>query len=71
MRKLNQTGAAARVWAAATATPIQAETANYVAACNNARSLTHGVRPGIEPVSSQILCGPTVPQTGTPTSLSV
>ena len=36
----------------ATATPVQAASATYAAACGNTRSLTHLVRPGIEPTSS-------------------
>ena len=35
---------------------IRAASAAYPAACSNARSLTHGARPGIEPASSWTLC---------------
>ena len=37
--------------------PIWAASATYPAACSNAGSLTHGVRPGIESESSRILVG--------------
>ena len=36
---------------------IQAISANYDAACGNARSLTHRARPGVEPASSWTLIG--------------
>ena len=36
---------------------IQAESATYTIAHNNAGSLTHWVRPGMEPASSWILVG--------------
>ena len=39
----------------ATAMPDRAASANYTTTYSNAGSLTHGVRPGIEPVSSWIL----------------
>ena len=35
---------------------IRAASATYAAACNNAGSLTHWARPGIEPASSRIPC---------------
>ena len=37
---------------------IQAKNAKYSVACSKAGSLTHQVRPGIKPVSSQRLCQP-------------
>ena len=36
---------------------IWAASANYATTCGNAGSLTHWVKPGIEPTSSWILCG--------------
>jgi len=41
----------------ATACQIQATSASYTTAYGNARSLTHGVRPGIEAAISWFLVG--------------
>ena len=40
-----------QTYATATAIPIQAMSATFAAAQGNARSLTHWVKPGIEPAS--------------------
>ena len=49
-------GAAAETYATATATLDLRHICNLCTACSNVRSLTHRVRPGIEPASSGTRC---------------